>query len=115
MDNCKQCGKEISSIEGRKKKEFCDVNCRNKYSYAKRKKIVDEAIAILESNPAPQKTTIKDLTKVETAEIKPPATTNTTIDTLPKTLEEIKTLCPKELTGLERGKWIGQERLKYGI
>src|SRR4051812_14822890 len=34
MGMCKQCGKELSHLPGRKKKAFCDANCRNKYFYA---------------------------------------------------------------------------------
>ena len=43
MDQCKHCGKELSHVEGRKKKAFCNANCRNKYFYAKNKKLVQEA------------------------------------------------------------------------
>lgn len=41
--------------------------------------------------------------------------TNFLINTKPKTLDELKSLCPKELTGLERAAWISTERQKYGI
>lgn len=37
MDSCKHCGKALKCIEGRKKKQFCDTNCRNKYAYAAKK------------------------------------------------------------------------------
>lgn len=43
MDNCKHCGKELTHVEGRKKKAFCNVNCRNKYFYASRKKLIELA------------------------------------------------------------------------
>jgi len=33
----------------------------------------------------------------------------------PKTLEELKSRCPAELTGLDRSQWIAKERQKYGI
>jgi len=33
----------------------------------------------------------------------------------PKNLEELKLLCPPDLTGLDRSEWIRQERQKYGI
>jgi len=51
MDKCKHCGKELTHVEGRKKKAFCDVNCRNKFFYAKNKKLVQDAKKTL-SNPA---------------------------------------------------------------
>lgn len=33
----------------------------------------------------------------------------------PKTLQELKDLCPKELTGLERSQWIANKRQEYGL
>lgn len=33
----------------------------------------------------------------------------------PKTLDELKSRCPKELTGIDRSMWISTERQKYGI
>lgn len=33
----------------------------------------------------------------------------------PKTLQELKTLCPKELTGLDRSEWIANKRQEYNI
>ncbi len=33
----------------------------------------------------------------------------------PKTLDELKKLCPKELDIFDRGAWIREHRLKYGI
>lgn len=68
---------------------------------------------------------VKDLTQ-PTNVAKPPEQpkTNYSINTLPKeteagkrpkTLDEIKALCPKGLDQYERAAWIGQERQKYGI
>lgn len=33
----------------------------------------------------------------------------------PKTLEEVKALCPKHLKGVDRAIWIAQNREKYGV
>ena len=33
----------------------------------------------------------------------------------PKNLDQLKALCPKELTGFDRSEWIRNERLKYNI
>jgi len=41
MKNCLQCGEKLTHIIGRKEKSFCDVNCRNKHFYAKRKQILE--------------------------------------------------------------------------
>lgn len=52
MEKCLQCSKELKHVPGRKQKSFCDVNCRNKYFYAKRKQEVELAKAALVSLPA---------------------------------------------------------------
>lgn len=44
MKNCLKCGKELTHFEGRKQKSFCNVNCRNKYFYAKRSKLIKAAL-----------------------------------------------------------------------
>ncbi len=30
---CKECGKEVTLVEGRRKREFCNPACRNKFYY----------------------------------------------------------------------------------
>lgn len=71
------------------------------------------------------KVVAKDLTK-PTHEIKPQEQpkTNFSIDTTqrahdalktPKTLDELKAMCPKELTGIDRSVWIAEERKKYNL
>lgn len=59
---------------------------------------------------------VTDLTK-PTVDLKPQEQpkTNYSINTKPKTLDELKSLCPKELTGIDRSMWISTERQKYGI
>jgi len=37
----------LTHVEGRKKKSFCNVNCRNKYFYAKNKRLVEQAKQIV--------------------------------------------------------------------
>lgn len=41
--------------------------------------------------------------------------TNNSIGARPRTLDELKRLCPAELEGFDRSKWIATERQKYGI
>ena len=41
--------------------------------------------------------------------------TNFSINTIPKTLDELKGLCPEGLKGFDRSNWISKERQKYGI
>lgn len=43
------------------------------------------------------------------------STTVTLKGSNPKNLDELKALCPAELTGLDRSEWIRTERQKYGI
>lgn len=59
---------------------------------------------------------IKDLTKPMSA-LKPQEQpkTNLSTNTKPKTLDGLKSLCPAELTGLDRAAWISTERQRYGI
>lgn len=52
MENCLQCNKPLQHVLGRKQKSFCDVNCRNKYFYAQRKKQLEKAKALLVSLPS---------------------------------------------------------------
>jgi len=37
MDNCKQCNATLTHVEGRKKKSFCDLNCKAKFYYEAKK------------------------------------------------------------------------------
>lgn len=59
---------------------------------------------------------VQDLTK-PTHILKPKEQpkTNYAIDTRPKNLDQLKALCPPELTGFDRSNWIAKERQKYGI
>lgn len=59
---------------------------------------------------------IVDSTK-PTSDLKPQEQpkTNFSIDTRPKTLDDLKSRCPADLEGLDRSKWIATERQKYGI
>lgn len=40
---------------------------------------------------------------------------NINFEVKPKTLEELKKICPPELTGLDRSAWISEKRQEYGI
>lgn len=43
MTNCLQCNKELTHVEGRKQKSFCNSFCRNQYFYSKRKVVKFQA------------------------------------------------------------------------
>src|SRR5688572_12517371 len=59
---------------------------------------------------------VTDLTK-PTTDLKPheQPETNFTIDTRPKTLDELKSRCPAELKGIDRTIWISEQKEKYGF
>ena len=76
------------------------------------------------SKPNPLDLKIEKLVKVKVTDLTKPnkevkskgtATTNYSVDTLPKTLNDLKDLCPKELTGFEKSNWISENRVKYGL
>lgn len=52
MDNCKHCGTDLIHVPGRKKKDFCNVNCRNKWFYAERKRFLAEALKSMVQLPS---------------------------------------------------------------
>lgn len=66
--------------------------------------------------PSYVKKEVKDLTKPTCAlKAQEQPKTNFSIDTRPKTLDELKSRCPAELKGIDRSLWISEERQKYGI
>lgn len=62
---------------------------------------------------------VKDLTKptnlVEPEKPMGSEKSNFVVNTNPKTLDQLKALCPPELTGFDRSEWIRENRLKYKI
>lgn len=83
MTNCLQCGKKLTHVDGRKKKHFCNNNCKNKHFYAERQKLIKAALS---QKPSGVHISIQDLTK-GTQEVKsitdPLPTTNYTITPKP--------------------------------
>lgn len=71
MEKCLHCSKELKHVPGRKQKSFCDVNCRNKYFYAKRKEEVSLAKKGLLSLPPDYVEVKKVSILTEKGEIKP--------------------------------------------
>lgn len=106
---CKFCKKELTQTPGKKKKEFCGETCRSNYWYGLNKK-----------GRSASKTVVQDLNKQSEGAIrnlpKNNPKTNYTINTeKPKNLDELKLMCPKELTGFDRSAWISENRQKYAI
>lgn len=71
MEKCLQCSKELKHVPGRKQKSFCNVNCRNKYFYAKRKQEIQMAKAALVSLPSDYANVKKVAILTEKGEVKP--------------------------------------------
>lgn len=121
MSNCKNCDKPIEVTQGRRPREFCDNNqkCRNEYYRKNKKAITHKIIPIDKWKEIEQKLnniTVKDL-NIATNVVKPVELpkTNYTVNTIPKTYQELKDMCPNELTGLDRSIWIKENRVKYNL
>lgn len=89
------------------------INSANQHIPEKHISKIEEVLKNYGYQPKVQ---VRDLTK-PTGVLKPQEQpkTNYSISTIPKTLDELKRLCPEELKGFERSTWIATERQKYGI
>ena len=111
-----KCGIEFIPIKPKQK--YCSTKCR---TYAHRESKIENPLEIQIPYIPPSKREIveqvvNDFTK-STNEVKPKEQpkSNFTINTRPKTLDELKAMCPPELTGLDKSGWVATERQKYGI
>lgn len=88
MKNCLHCEKELTHVEGRKQKSFCNSFCRNQYFYSKRKVVKFQAEVAGEKekrqNPLINAARGRDASGVNNDEVKNPE--------IEKYEEEIKTL-----------------------
>lgn len=119
MTQCPVCLKEFNQYTGRRPKRFCSEECKVKYFNAEKK------IAKTLTDPKVKdamKESIRNLVDFgQTAVHIPSMTVGISKDDVeqklspPKTLDELKALCPKELTGFDRSTWISQKRQEYGI
>jgi len=111
-----KCGVEFTPTKPKQK--YCSTKCR---TYAHRESKIENPLEIPIPHIPPSKRevveqVVKDFTK-PTNEIKPKdqPKSNFAIDTRPKTLDQLKALCPPELKGFDRSEWIGKKRQEYGI
>jgi hypothetical protein len=74
MERCRHCQNELTHIEGRRKKEFCNTTCRSNFWQKERRK----GIKITDLNKQTQK--VKDVTTPAT---KTNYSINTTIPPMP--------------------------------
>lgn len=113
MKNCLQCNAELTHVEGRKQKSFCNVNCRNKYFYAQRKILVE----LGKSAGAMNKETQEFVDKyaiVKTEPVIHEFVSDKQVK-IPRTLDQLKALCPYEKGTDEYRVWVATERQKYNI
>lgn len=126
-ENCLYCGEKMESKTAKKK--FCSDlhrvywNRENKAKGDGRKNEFENAARGRDANGINNDElrgpVINDLTKsTNLVELKKPTgseKSNFTVNTNPKTLDELKAMCPPELTGFESSNWIGTERQKYNL
>lgn len=115
---CPICKKEFVSETGRRPKKFCSDACKVKFWNAFKKvnennKPENKARIEAERNGSPRAMTfnlnpmvVKDFKSISVEEEKPP---------MPQNLEELKSLCPKDLKGFDKSEWISKERQKYNL
>lgn len=123
---CLNCGQELALLPGKRVKVFCNSTCRSNYwqkadRLEKAGKTDEEVVKILsqitKNNKPKNKKRIekeRNTVAVISAKIQNPLTESQMIRP-PRTLDELKALCPKELTGFEKSQWIGTKRQEYGI
>lgn len=108
MNLCLQCGETIEQPIGKKIKNFCNNTCRSNYWYNKNKKKHIVATAPSKSKKIPAKNGM--------AKEKPLANKQHPEEPVsPKTLDDIKRMCPDNLRGIDRSIWISQTRVFYKI
>ena len=115
-----KCGKDLVHIEGRKKKKYCNPTCKmnawkaaNPAKKPKFKMIPVEEYEKMQNGLAEKK---KEKTTVQVIkEVAKRMGTEAVSVTTPKTLEELKAMCPAHLKGFEKSEWISTEKVKYGI
>lgn len=108
MNLCLQCGNTIEQPVGKKTKNFCNNTCRSNYWYDKNKKKGVVATAPSKSKILPAK---KGIAKEKFVN----APQTPIGSSLPRTLDDIKEMCPKDLTGFDRSVWISKTRVFYKI
>lgn len=114
----KKCGKPFKP--NKPKQQFCSDKCRVYFSREQVKEAVTgntkpaNKARILKERQIPSKVSgsaKNPLTRAQCVEVPPKKEASHK----PKNLEELKALCPAELTGFDRSTWIAENRQKYNI
>ena len=106
---CKHCKKDLEHLPGKRKKEFCNDTCRSNFWQKERRK-KNNAMKLAKGKKEPEPVVPPE--KEEPKE-QPKSVPDT--NARPKTLDQLKALCPSELKGFDRSEWIGKKRQEYGI
>lgn len=126
-ENCLYCGEKMESKTAKKK--FCSDlhrvywNRENKTKEDGRANQFENAARSRDTNGINndeiRESKVTDLTKptnlVEPEKPMGSEKSNFVVNTNPKTLDQLKALCPTELKGFDRSEWIALNRLKYNI
>lgn len=106
---CIYCGQTFKAVTAKKK--FCSDKCRVYFNRGINSTEISKAKHIKSANMS--RIIIEDLVSEKFKDKKYPLAESECFT--PKTLQELKTLCPQELTGLERSQWIANKRQEYGL
>ncbi len=119
---CLDCGENLVQLEGKRQKQFCGSSCRSNYWQKKKRRAKLAADLGAEkqarSNPLINAARGRDKNGVnedEAKRVEQESQKEVQEMNAPTTLDELKALCPKNLTGFERSAWVATERQKYGI
>lgn len=134
MKKCLYCGSSVEILEGRKPKQFCGYNCRNKYYYKKSReglpikkrgrpkspnidpdKLVELETKIKCQNPVIEPALNSEMKSFLNDEYPLDGETISPTENIPQTLQELKYQCPPELTGIDRSAWISEQRQKFNL
>lgn len=110
---CKHCKKDLEHLPGKRKKEFCNDTCRSNFWQKERRK-KNNAVKLAKEKKEPEPV-VPPEKEEQKEEVKEQPKSVPTTNCLPKTLDQLKALCPPELKGFDRSEWIGKKRQEYGI
>lgn len=102
-------------LENKREKKFCNSTCRS--SYWQKEKVKMKATKKPVKESIVEKNAIKEMNNdlIERLSLTMFEPIHNLVATEPKTLEELKSACPKNLTGFEKSAWISENRLKFNI
>lgn len=80
------------------------------------KKLANERLgSIVFQQPTPTSFHTEKIDNIKHDEVGQWEEPKNTVNTIPKTYQELKDMCPKELVGIYRSIWIKENRVKYNL